>query len=124
MIEDKFFSLLYRTNDETITNHNQKNLKLLKAELENIGYKISIKQVSDDIQMIGFYQSDEYDKKAKRNAGRKKKQAKGNVTLSEIRNEITASNANEVAQKYGVSRSTLFRRLKDAEQYGEDFYIF
>lgn len=53
-----------------------------------------------------------------RNAGRRKKRPAGDhrlITCGEVRAMLKEGTANDVARELGVSRATLFRRLKDRE---------
>ena len=62
------------------------------------------------------YDRDEIDKRFCRsyeNVGRKKKDI--DDTLKDIRKKMKTKTADEVAQEYGISRRTLFRRLKEYE---------
>lgn len=62
-------------------------------------------------------------KKLNRSTGRRKKGiTPGVVSVSKIKKEIENSTADEVAQRLGISRSTLFRRLKKAEENGDNIF--
>lgn len=124
MAERKDFHFLYQTNNDLVNETNEHNFEVLKEELKKVGYNLSITKVSEDMNMIAFYQTDAYENKMKRNAGRKRKETSFNVRLSEVRKEIEELNADQVAKKYGVGRSTLFRRMKEVEESGKDYYIF
>lgn len=52
-----------------------------------------------------------------RKVGRKKKKI-NTIPLSKIEDEIKQKSAKEVAAEYGISRATLFRKIKEAKENG------
>lgn len=65
-----------------------------------------------------------FKKKAGRNAGAKHKNVGVRMTFDEIKAAIDAKSAQEVADELGISKSTLYRRIKEAELYGDDGVSF
>lgn len=55
----------------------------------------------------------------RRNAGRKQKFVQGTYTLSDIEQMLKETNAEEVAMKLGISRTTFFRKLKKSRECGD-----
>lgn len=100
-------------------------LYLLKIEHKWIYQEIESMSGHKYIQesLVINYDTYEVYKKLNRSPGRRrKKNAQGIVSVSKIKNEIKNSTADEVAQRLGISRSTLFRRLKRAEENGDDIF--
>lgn len=63
-------------------------------------------------------------RKLNRSPGRKKKNTNQRiVSISKIKKEIEKSTADNVAKRLGISRSTLFRRIKNAEEKGEKYIL-
>ena len=67
--------------------------------------------------------NDQLYKEKTRLAGRKLKPMKQNgfivdITLSEVEQRMAKESAEEIAASLGVSRSTLFRRMKFAREFG------
>lgn len=56
--------------------------------------------------------------KNKRGAGRKQKLVKGSYTLEEVEKMIAEKGAEEVSTQLGISRATLFRKLKRCRSLG------
>lgn len=78
---------------------------------------------STDVSLVINYDMLEVYRKLNRSTGRKKKGiAPGVARVSKIKKEIEESTAEEVAQRLGISRSTLFRRLKKAEENGDNIF--
>lgn len=46
---------------------------------------------------------------------------KRKISIKEVEKWIDATTAKEVAEELGVSRSTLFRRIKEAKKQGVDY---
>ena len=99
----------------------------LKETLKNIGIDVTEKD-----NMIHFsWDYFEVCKKQKRNAGVRKKalaNVKGSsTTLSEVEALIAKLGTDETAKKLGISRATLFRRLKqsrsDRDLFEDDPYF-
>ena len=67
------------------------------------------------------YDMNDVRKAITRNAGRIRKGTAFCVTPMEIRERMKTESAEEIAQSLGISRSTLFRKLKNAEEYNQEF---
>lgn len=72
--------------------------------------KFSVIKINFDTQKINQVLS--------RNAGRPVSVIDSYHTVSEIRKRLHTETAEEIAESLGISRSTLFRKLKKAEQNG------
>jgi transcriptional regulator of acetoin/glycerol metabolism len=59
-------------------------------------------------------------KRISRNAGRKIKYVYKETTVAEVRTRMHTEPAEQIAKDLGLSRSTLFRKLKYAEENGND----
>ncbi len=56
-----------------------------------------------------------------RKAGAKRRRTKrAGITAREVRRWMDATSGEEVADAMGISRSTLYRRLREAEKEGEE----
>lgn len=64
--------------------------------------------------------ADIYEKRS-RKAGRKR--AIAYMPLNVLRERLKTESAEELAKYLGVSRATLFRRIKEAEDHGRDYII-
>lgn len=103
--------ILDRTVDE-----NKKNVEQLKELLTPFGIKVHLK---DNFLTIGSTE-EEIIRKTTRYAGRKKLELAKTWDLSEIEKWIAATSAEDVAKKLGISRTTLFRKLKAAREANEN----
>ena len=86
--------------------------------LERVGVEI---KTGDEMVLI--FDSEKYNTAMKRNAGRislglKYKDGYGKIPLAEIKARIKEVGAETVAKELGVSRRTLFYRIKEAEDNG------
>ena len=89
------------------------SLENAKIEEEDIGYCLHIQFDENEVQ-----------KKISRNAGKPRiKLSSGQVDLDMIKKRIKNETAESVAHDLGISRRTLFRRIKEAEEEGTDFFI-
>lgn len=86
-----------------------------KESLSGVEYKEKYLKIT--------YDEMEIFKKLHRSPGRKKKHSSSYLTVTEVRKMIKDKGAEEVARKLGYSRRTLFRRLQQAEKWG-DKYIY
>lgn len=59
--------------------------------------------------------TDAYKRRNNRGAGAPSKPYEVEIPLDKLRAEMAATSPGEVAAKYGVSRATLYRRIKEAE---------
>ncbi len=103
--------VLDKTADE-----NKENFEQLKELLTPFGIKVHFK---DNFLTIGSTE-EEIVRKTTRYAGRKKLELARSWDLSEIEKWIAATSAEDVAKKLGISRTTLFRKLKAAREAGEN----
>lgn len=90
----------------------------LKEVLESIGIEISINDKHQGMEFLSVILTDEFEQKRTRNAGRKNKSIKGWVTVEDIEKMIAEKTAEVVAKEFGISRATLFRKLKKAKEDG------
>lgn len=107
--------------DKRYRDLNQQAIDEIKELLESIGINISINDEYDEDQKTEFLSvvlTDEFEQKKTRNAGRKSKSIKGMITIEDIEKMITEKTADVVARKLGISRATLFRKLKKAKEEG------
>lgn len=89
------------------------SLEHAKVEEEEIGYCLHIQ-----------FDENEMQQKISRNAGKPRiKLRTGLVDLDMIKKRIKEETAENVAHDLGISRRTLFRRMKEAEEEGSDFFI-
>ena len=97
----------------------------LNSVLEKMGGSIRFEQDvtigrdTCDFLTINF-DIDKANEYLSRGAGRSRKIATEWLTVGEVRQMLTEDTAENVAKKLGVSRSTLFRRLKTME---DEFYF-
>ena len=89
------------------------------AELNEILNGIGISFEIEDQSLSIKYDTEIIWKKINRNAGSKRKYI-GYFRADDIRRRMSFETAEEIAASLGISRSTLFRRLKKAEEQGED----
>lgn len=92
----------------------------LNVILNKIGCKAEIKKYTSEYgTSLGLeieYDTQKIEKKLNRNAGRKKARCEFAIETQEIRERIKkGEKAETIANELGISRSTLFRKLKEAE---------
>lgn len=104
---------------------NLENINELAELLDGIGIKIKIKEFEDSSKGIKInYDIDEIERKLKRNAGRKHIDCLVNMTVEEVRERMNkGESAKMIASELGISRSTLFRKLKYAEEHDIEFLL-
>jgi transcriptional regulator with PAS, ATPase and Fis domain len=92
----------------------------LNSILEKMGCSISLDELSDEGRAFHVMRlkvnSDTAAEYNRRNAGRKPKTVAGDrwgLEVGHVRQMLETKTADEVAAELGISRSTLFRRLKD-----------
>ena len=86
----------------------------LQAILAKAGVHMRV-EMSDNYShdSVMFSYDEEFVKyKQGRNAGRKPKYAKGWATVAEVKKWLETKTADEIASNFGISKSTLYRRLK------------
>lgn len=106
-------------------------MKVISSDLSKLetlanlaGFEVSIDNPSVEngqvIQNVVItYNSSELYTKQKRGAGRKQLDIGG--TLEDIKKEIAETSMKEVAERRGVSRRTLQRRIKNATDAGDKY---
>lgn len=99
---------------------NREIVSELNKILEPMGCRISIEEFDRDPDKITYYLYIKVSTEAaadysRRGAGRKRKMMKKLITVKEVREMLEQRSADSVAAELGVSRSTLFRRLKDRD---------
>lgn len=110
---------LTHTPDEA----NNERLEELNQLLNSLGVKFETKE-SDNFPLLAItYDPEKIRKKLSRGAGAKPKFMDRTVLVDDIKHRMENETADEIAKSLGVSRSTLFRKLKHAEEAGFD-YIF
>lgn len=102
--------------DKKTADENKENYEQLKELLIQFGINVNLR---DNILTIGSREEDII-RKTTRYAGRKKLELERAWDLSEIEKWIAATSAEDVAKKLGISRTTLFRKLKAAREAGEN----
>lgn len=106
-----------RLNDDTFSQEeNLKTISLLNETLNKFGIEV---EMQENGSRAIFRKNEDFRTKTTRNAGKKRKLI-GKLSLSEIEERIKKSSAEEVATEMGISRSTLFRRMKEAKECRED----
>jgi transcriptional regulator of acetoin/glycerol metabolism len=95
---------------------NKKNVEQLKELLTPFGIKVHLK---NNVLTIGSTEEDIV-RRTTRYAGRKKLELERTWDLKEVEKWIAATSAEEVAKKLGISRTTLFRKLKAAREANEN----
>ena len=118
--ESSALTLLGTPSDE-----NRKIVSELNEILEPMGCGIDIGELDGDPDKKLYYLHIKISTEAaadhsRRGAGRKRNMTKKLITVKEVRKMLEQRSADSVAEELGVSRSTLFRRLKDRD----DEYYF
>lgn len=92
------------------TEQDREELRVLNSVLEKVGLEITI---VDEVPRILAIQCrlDEAERVLTRGAGRKRKPV-FEASVREVRDLVRMFGADEAAERLGISRSTLFRRLK------------
>ena len=116
--EEKEMRTVFFNLDKQFRELNQQSIDELKEVLESIGIEISINDKHQGMEFLSVILTDEFEQKRTRNAGRKNKSIKGWVTVEDIEKMIAEKTAEVVAKEFGISRATLFRKLKKAKEDG------
>ncbi|MBR5583730.1 MAG: hypothetical protein IKW21_04310 [Lachnospiraceae bacterium] len=95
----------------------QEDLQELKEILNRAGVQFVCTQ-GEDKHVIMFFRWSKYmvDRKQTRNAGARKVYPNKDITVLEVRERMKTESADDIAKSLGISRATLFRRLKAAEK--------
>lgn len=105
------------------------SLEILNRLLRPSGCVANLENAKIDGVEIGSclhiqYDENEVQKKISRNAGKPRiKLNSGMVDLDIIKKRIKEDTAESVAQELGISRRTLFRRIKEAEEGGTNYFV-
>lgn len=98
------------------TAENKESFNQLEELLAPFGIRVNLRS---NVLTIGSTE-EEIVRKTTRYAGRKKLELARSWDLSEIEKWIAATSAEDVAKKLGISRTTLFRKLKAAREANEN----
>lgn len=92
-----------------------KVLEKVNSVISKYGIEICIQNGNQDIDFLRIsYDGDKVKETFSRSAGRHRKYLDNYVSVEEIRERMKTESAEEVATSLGISRSTLFRKLKRA----------
>lgn len=87
----------------------------LSDVLKKIGVEVKVENSDEYAWLYVHYDMDDVNRKFSRRAGTKERYLR--LTPQEVRDRMAAGESAEtIAQKAGISRATLFRRLKNAEK--------
>ena len=102
-----------------------KEIEKLNKILADVGVKIETEELSEEYpnleSVVIKYDIFEYEKIKARGAGRPRKRIEKNITVEEIRKRMQNETAEHIAEELGISRQTLFRKLKEAEQFDFEY---
>ena len=73
--------------------------------------------------LIISYDEENVNRRLKRNAGAKRKYIFEDVRPEDVRKRMKTESAEAIAQSFGISRASLFRKLKEAEEKGFEFLL-
>lgn len=118
----------FKTIDFVCDGHQDENTLLKVSELnsllEDLGVSIIVRNTTHnntDYSYIAFKcDTEKLDNFRSRGAGRKKAQTNDIYFADQVREMMKTKTADEVAKSMGISRATLFRRLKHADETGND----
>ena len=98
-------------------------LQTLNDLLGDLGVHFVVKEWDGATLLTIDYDPDVLNRKLKRNAGAKRKYISRSVPVAEIRSRMETETAEQIAKSLGISRPTLFRKLKYAEEWGYDYIM-
>lgn len=97
----------------------------LNEKLNDYGLTITRESVEAGEERITInFDTRIFKKSAGRGAGAKPKVLGVEKSLGDLKEQIARTSAQEVADSIGVSRATLYRRMKQAENWREDIVLF
>ena len=97
--------------------------QILNELVGGLGIKFDVVEKQNTHLLKISYDRDVVKKKVKRNAGAKRKYISRSVPVAEIRSRMETETAEQIAKSLGISRPTLFRKLKYAEEWGYDYIM-
>ncbi|WP_418756032.1 hypothetical protein [Eubacterium ventriosum] len=119
MEENWFGEILVLHLDTYYQEENDETIAKLQTILDRVGVKIETK---NEKRVAYISQRKDYMEKKTRNAGRHRVMSNRMITLEEVEKLIAEKNAETVAKELGISRSTLFRKIKYAKEQN-DLYL-
>ncbi len=97
----------------------------LNERLNDYGFSINLENVESGEQCVSInFDTQTFKAKTSRRAGQKPKCLGRKYELDELKKKIARLGAEEVANAIGVSRSTLYRRMKEAENVNSNDVYF
>lgn len=96
----------------------QEKIEQLQFLLGSIGATFEIVKPEKECGIAAFLVIKYEEKRVTRNAGRRCKYI--NVSVEELEKEIKETSVETVAQRLGIGKSSLYRRLKKAKDNGYD----
>ena len=93
-------------------------IERLRGVLAPLGIELTMD--TEMMALVFQYDSNELQTKQTRNAGRPRAKARDRAmpyTITEVKNMMKEMPADQVAAQIGVSRATLYRKLKEADKY-------
>ena len=119
MNERRYFNLAYDNQKKEA----QKLIEDLAGVLKKIGINVEVSESMDDENekkwtwLVFDYDPEKVLEKFSRRAGKKEKWLTKEISPQEVRERMAAGeSAEKIAVELGISRVTLFRRLKSAEK--------
>lgn len=112
------FGIIALQVDGTEREENAETVALLNMTLNKFGITVDF---DERINRVRFVKTKDYRKKVTRGAGKPRKHPFDMVKLDELEMRIEMYGVDVVAKELGISRSTLFRRLKEARENNTDY---
>ena len=92
----------------------------LNDKLAKMGVTITVSHRKKNSYLKIKYDACTYEKALTRNAGKKRK----NISPTKIQDiDERTQSAAQVAADLGISRATLYRKLRDAREHGDDYIL-
>lgn len=111
--------MLYSVPDDD----EKKNLEKLNELLSKLNASAEFRKVKDYCFLRIAYDTNDVQKICSRGAGRPKKYLNSISTVEEVRERMKNETAEDIAESLGISRSTFFRKLKEIEKNGGEYFI-